>query len=559
MFFCFSIILCLFLSLGFLQPCVAQQNSLFCPPFDFGLYLSGNFGELRSNHFHSGIDFKTQGVSGKPIRCVADGYICRAKVQTGGYGQALYVMHDNGYMTVYGHLDKFPEGIASRVRSCQYENETFAIDIEFGPTEFRVRKGEFLAYAGNTGYSFGPHLHFEVRDSTGEELYDPLEFYSNYIKDTRPPEATSFAIYPKQGEGSVAQGYTPQYYDFTGNALQDTILVWGKVGFGIKALDFMDGTHNKYGVYKMELLVDGKRLFQSRMDRFSFSETRLINGWIDYSRYSAEGDRFQRLFLPANLPLRAVQDSVGNGWLSVSEERCYNVECRLSDRYGNTSIYKAVLRGCRQNGEIPAIKGRTLYWALDNNVRLYGMNLFVPAKELFGNTVINVSVEHWGRLSPRYRLCDAPIPLWHGAELSLKVNAPRQVDVSKLYIKRVTNSGGSAVIGKYEYGWYTANINTLGCYELALDTVPPRLRAVDESRWSRRGIVEFKLADGESYIESFRGTLNGEFILFKYSTKNSCLTLDLNEEGVERGTHTLRVVAMDALGNEAVYEKEFEY
>ena len=208
---------------------------------------------------------------------------------------------------------------------------------------------------------------------------------------------------------------------------------------------------------------------------------------------------------------------------------------------------------------MPAVKGRILHWIWDNNVRFYGMNLFVPSKELFSNAVINVSVEHWGKLSPRYRLCNTPVPLWHGAELSLKVNDPLQTDVSKLYIKRVADSGGSAVIGKYEYGWYTANINTLDCYELALDTVPPRLKAVDESRWSRKGIVEFKLADGESYIESFRGTLNGEFILFKYSSKDSRLVLDLKEEGVERGTHTLRVVAVDALGNEMVYEKEFEY
>lgn len=559
MFFFLSIILCLFFSLGSLQPCVAQQNVSFCPPFDFALYLSGNFGELRSNHFHSGIDFKTQGVSGKPIRCVADGYICRAKVQTGGYGQALYVMHDNGYMTVYGHLDKFPAGIAARVRGCQYENETFAVDIEFGPSEFRVRKGELLAYAGNTGYSFGPHLHFEVRDSTGEELYDPLQFYSSYIKDSRPPKATAFAIYPKQGAGYVASASAPQYYEFSGNASQDTIPVWGKIGFGVKALDFMDGTHNKYGVYKMELLVDGKKLFMSRMDNFSFSETRLINGWIDYGRYSVEGDRFQYLFLPDNLPLRAISESEGNGWLSVDEERCYNVVCRLSDRYGNTSMYNIVLKGCRQSDEIPAVTGRTLHWVWDNNVRLYGMNLFVPAKELFCNTVMNVSVEHWGELSPRYRLCDTPVPLWHGAELSIKVNSPLQVNTSKLYLKRVTRGGGSAVIGKYEYGWYTAKINTLGCYELALDTVPPRLKAVRESNWGRQGLVEFKLSDGESYIESFRGTLNGEFILFKYSAKDSHLTLDLDEEGVEHGTHALRVVAVDALGNETVYEKDFEY
>ena len=150
----------------------AQQAAKFSVPFDFPLYLSGNFAELRSNHFHAGLDFKTQGVEGKPIMVVADGYIARAKVQAGGYGRALYVMHDNGYMTVYGHLQKFPKAVAQAVRERQYADECFAVDIDFAPGELPVKRGDVLAYAGNSGYSFGPHLHFEVRSADGEELYN---------------------------------------------------------------------------------------------------------------------------------------------------------------------------------------------------------------------------------------------------------------------------------------------------------------------------------------------------------------------------------------------------
>ena len=144
-------------------------------PFDFDLLLSASYGELRSNHFHAGLDFKTCGVVGKPIKCVADGYIYRAKVEAAGYGMALYVMHD-GFMTVYAHLDRFPEAIAKRVRKYQYDKEQFEVDLYFLPADYPVKRGEFLALAGNTGYSFGPHLHFELRDASGTRLYNPLPY-----------------------------------------------------------------------------------------------------------------------------------------------------------------------------------------------------------------------------------------------------------------------------------------------------------------------------------------------------------------------------------------------
>lgn len=539
---------------------VFAQDTLpiFRVPFDFPLLLSGNFGELRSNHFHSGIDFKTQGVSGKPIKCVADGYICRASVQPGGYGQALYVMHDNGYMTVYGHLDRFPDAVAKRIRATQYKNETFAVDLRFSPEEYRVERGELLAYAGNTGYSFGPHLHFEVRDSSGNELYDPLSFYSSSFEDKTEPRALSFAVYPKRGNGVAFGSVNPTYINVDSVVLGDTIDAWGMVGFGVRAYDYMDKTHNKYGVYKIELLVDGVLCFSSRMDNYSFAENRLINACVDYRRYIENGEWYQKMFVVENNPLRALSVTGNSGWLSVNEERLYNVEVRLGDVYGNVSVYNAVVRGRKQSLPSPKRSTHRLYWFMDNSIDYFGMRLEIPAGELFEDALLDVQLSGSNSLSGCYDLGGIDYPVWHGARLGLRVNGKPDVDVSKLYIKRLTKKGGYSVGGKYLNGWMYADVTVLGKYEVAADTLPPRIYPLKRKKWSS-GIIAFSMADGETSIKSFKGTLDGKFVLFKYSSKNSRLTLDMRAEGVARGEHELKVVVEDACGNVAVYEDKIRY
>ena len=537
----------------------AQKSVSFDVPFDFPLLLSGNFGELRSNHFHAGLDFKTQGVTGKPIKCVADGYICRAKVQSGGYGLALYVMHDNGYMTVYGHLEQFPAGVAKRVRDFQYSNEVFEVDMNFTPSEFRVERGEILALAGNTGYSFGPHLHFEVRDSTGNELYDPMTFYKGALRDSRAPQALSVAVYPKRGEGVVNGTAVSKTCKVIDSALTDTIEVWGKVGFGVKALDYMDNTHNKYGVRRIELLVDGVKRFGSELDNFSFDENRLINAWVDYERHINDGEWYQKMFVDAFNPLRAISADDAGGWVTVDEERLYNVECRLSDFHGNTGVCVFVVKGKRSTVQEQQGYTHVLYRGVQNVVDFMGMKLEVPAGELFDNAFLNVTLVGTGAFSGRYDLGGVAYPLWHGGVLSLRVDDLKGVDPAKLYMKRITKKGGHSVGGKFADGCLVAKVNILGCYEVAADTVPPRVRPVKEAAWARNAKVVLAVADGETSIKSFKGKLNGEFVLFEYSSKNSRLTLDLKKENIRRGVHDIEVSVVDACGNETTYRGCLKY
>lgn len=552
--FFFSILLCVQCLFGFAQ----LPEGAFAVPFDFPLYLSGNFGELRTGHFHSGVDFKTEGVVGKPIRCVADGYICRASVTPGGYGKALYVMHDNGYMTVYAHLDRFPAGVDKRVRQYQYKNETFRTNLWFSPDEFRVKQGDFLAYAGNSGYSFGPHLHFEIRDAKGNELYDPMAVYKDKLTDTRPPVAHSFAVYAKRGKGALFGSSHSRTYNVDNGTIDEVVEAWGVIGFGVRAQDYMDGTHNKYGVRKIDLIVDGDTLFSSSMDNFSFDENMLINAWIDYGRMYFSNEWYQKMFVEPNNPLRLIDAAYGDGWLTVDEERDYNVECRLCDYHDNISSYTFTVRGKRCSAVVLPKSTHVLYCKANNRVEYLGMRLDVPKGVLFDDAFLNVRLQESDGAGWRYNLTDTVYPMRDGAKISFWVGSDLPVDRSKLYIRHFENTDTSSVGGVYEDGWLTASINTLDAYDVAVDTVPPLLLPVGEADWEKRGRVVLSFEEKETSLKKFRGTIDGKFILFEYSSKNAEFTLDLKREKVARGKHFLRLQVVDKCGNECLFEKELD-
>lgn len=537
------------------------RDADFSLPFDFPVLLSGNFAELRSNHFHGGIDFKTQGVTGKPVLAPADGYVSRVTVSPGGYGNAMYVTHYNGYTTVYGHLEKFIPDIESIVRERQYRDETFVVDISFAQDEFPVRRGDVISFSGNTGYSFGPHLHFEVRETESNELVNPLFFYKNSVRDNKPPKAYAVALYPRSGKGAVDGGGRRIIRNIKGNGLSDTLSVWGEVGFGIKALDFMDNTSNNYGVYHIELAVDDSIIYSSTMDRVAFPENRLINAWVDYEAYYMHGEWFMRSHLVENNPLRLLSVDDNRGWLHVDEERLYCVEYMLADIHGNVSNYRFFIKG--ERCDIPkSNSGAAQYfcWDTDNELRDLGMRLKIPKGELFDDATMNVvRTEQPDAPSDRYNLNGVTHPLWRGCELSIRLKNRALSEIEKYYIRYVRGKGGYGVGGVFKDGWITADVSSLGCYEISIDTVPPVVRPVNEKRWGRNGLLSFYMSDGETGIKSYKGYIDGKFKLFKFSSKNVRLTCNLRAEGITRGSHRLRLVVTDRAGNETVVEKSFKY
>lgn len=539
--------------------------SPFGVPFDFPLTLSGNFGELRSNHFHGGLDFKTQGVVGKPIRCIADGYISRASVAPGGYGNALYVTHPNGYTSVYGHLEAFPAALADTIRQHQYANETFPVDLTFGEGEFPVVKGEVLALAGNTGYSFGPHLHMEIRETATNEPVDPLLFYARNIKDTTAPRATAVMLYPMRGEGVVAGATVKRRYAFgQGRTLAQPIEAWGVIGAGIAANDYMDGTANNYGVCSVTLKVDGREVFNSTVDRFLFNENRLINSWTDYEEYRSRGKWYMKSYIEPGNPLRMLRAFDNRGLVTIDQERDYRFEYTLADFHGNRSTYSFVVRGVAR--DIPTFRpAGNHYLAFDkaNIVAEPGMELVIPRGMLYADADVKVVARPDTAVrSHRYLFEGDYVPFHDFCPLAIGVTDTAEVDIEKLYVAVRRKGKTASAGGVYENGWMKTQIRDLSHseYFVAVDTIPPKVTPQAEQQWGKRGTITFKIGDSQTGVKSYRGTVDGAFVLFEFSSKTLRLTCRLDETPVKRGKrHTLQLVVTDYCGNETLIEKEFNY
>ena len=563
--------------IGVLMGCmplrVVADEVRFGVPFDFPLYLSGNFGELRSNHFHGGLDFKTQGVTGKPLMAIADGYISKVTVTPSGYGNALYITHDNGYTSVHGHLDRFLPEIARLVHERQYAEQAFAVTLEFGPDEFPVRQGEVVAYAGNTGYSFGPHLHMEIRTTDTNEPIDPLPFYKDKIADHIAPRATRIMVYgapllSPQG-GKVLSASQWRNLETDRMSIEENVswsvssplggsegglvfYCWGRIGTAISANDYMDGTTNNYGVRYVRLYVDDRLVSSSDVDRFSFDENRLINSWTDYAEQRRSGRWYMRSTIAENNELRMLRADEHRGWVTIDEERDYHFRYELEDLYGNRSTYRFTVRGKRM--DIPC-RIPNYYDLMDasraNRFYTQGFELWMPQGTLFEDVELEYEVTPSAvDQADIYRLTTTRIPLRKAAEITLPTHKDAHIDGSKLYVARVNGNGRVYCGGTYKYGRITTSITELGSYTVCADTIAPKITPIGSTTWAKQGRVVCRIADGETGIRDYRGKIDGRWVLFKYSSKNARLWCDLRAEGIARGKHEIEIVVTDMRGNE---------
>ncbi len=536
------------------------------------MLLSGSFAELRSNHFHSGMDIKTQGVTGQTVSAAAKGYISRISISPTGYGNSLYINHTNGTTTVYGHLQKFRDDIQEYIRDIQYELKSFQVDVQLPPDIFPVEKREFIALSGNTGSSGGPHLHFEIRDTQTEEPLNPLDFGFNII-DKIPPTISGLEITPLTKNSQVENNSKKKIYPvvfFEGKyhlANNPVIPVYGDIGFAFEAYDYFDGTPNKCGLSKIQLIIDGELYFLMNLHRFSFDETRYINSFIDFEAFVIQKRRFQKAYIEPGNKLSMYDYETNNGIFSATDDQIHTVDIDVEDAYGNNSVLTFRIKGEIQEFASDQLNNNNRFeWNRDNHFVNENIELDIPKENLFNS--IDFEYQKFpgevGYLSDLYQLGRNTIPLFNGAKLRIRPNYMQENLVDKSLLVSIDPISGkySAAGGKYENGWVSSEIKVLGLYAIRADTVAPVIKPLsiaNKNTLTENSRIRFTITDDLSGIAKIDGYIDGNWALFEYDSKNSLIThyFDKNRFEMNR-QHQLKLIVSDYKNNISVYEASFQ-
>lgn len=534
----------------------------FISPLDIPLDVSGAFGELRSNHFHAGLDLKTKGVEGLPVYAVADGYVSRIKISTWGYGKAIYINHPNGYTTVYGHLQKANGKIEETINKRHYAEKSFEVELFFKPSELPVKKGEVIALSGNSGGSGGPHLHFEFRDTKTENIINPLLFgYDNFIVDKYKPKVNSIMVYPLNDTISINEEFQSQSISLSinneGNYVTNKIVANGAIGFSVNTFDNMTNPYNKNGIYKVSTFVNGVPYFSYKFDTFSFDESKHINYFIDYFRYKNMGQRFQKMFIDNAYPLSLVTGNKRDGVLKVQPSASYTYKIVVEDFSQNKSII-----------EIPVVyKAANLSKkdAESSNKKIKANNDYLFEE---GSWTINLSANiFYEDFRMKLKVSEDTLYL-HEDEIPVKNSFTISCDISNLDAEARTKSFIAYIDGKnvdYVRSYIKGNtinakIKKLGNYKVVQDTTAPRIYGVDFSEGKtidNYTTIKAKISDDLSGIDSYKAYLNGKWILMEYDYKTKTLVHNLSDNIYVKGKNDFKLVVTDEMNNSTTFESYF--
>ena len=535
----------------------------FQSPLGIPLDLSGSFGELRSNHFHSGLDFKTSGKEGLPVYAAADGYISRIKISTFGYGKAIYITHPNGYTSVYGHLQKANGAIQDYIRKRHYQERSYEIEMYLYPTELPVKKGDIIAYSGNTGGSGGPHLHFEFRDTKSEQIINPMHFgFKKIIKDERKPVIQGVVAYPIDST-IVNNSQKPINISFSkqadGSYLSVKVKTNGKVAFGINAYDFCTNGYNKNGLYKVKAYLNGVLQYQYGFDSFAFDESRYINNFIDYERFHEMGQRVQKLFQLNEYTLSVVSGNKKDGIIKVQPNTNYNYKVELYDFHGNKVDLVIPIEFALQETKIAKTVQKTPYYIKAKTESIFEKNnvsVYVPENAFYNNFYMNFDVSN-----DIVTLHDDSVPVHKNITLTFNdVVGLTEEQLSKTYI--ATLDGYKLDYNKtYRKGnSFSVKTKTLGKYKLAQDTTPPRIynvNFVEGKKLTDQKTISVSVTDLHSDIDTYNGYLNGKWILMEYDYKTKKLIHNLDDKIYVEGRNDLKIVVTDNLQNSTTFESYF--
>jgi len=560
--------LVLFIILSFFSSAQVSgyPQNYFRNPLDIPMQLAANFGEIRPNHWHMGLDIRTDHRENLPVYAAADGYIAEVRIEPAGFGQAIFINHPNGLTTVYGHLNSFFPGLQQYVIAQQYKQESWQTDITIPPALFPVKKGQLIAYSGNTGGSQGPHVHFEIRDTKTTRCLNPLLF-GFPLQDNVPPDIVRLALYNRSM--SVYE-QSPSLYGLKKGQegyviAQRPVIKTGlkKISFAIQAHDRNNGSANPIGIYGARLFIDNKQVINFFIDSIDYIETHAINAQVDYKLQYNGGIDLQHLSQLPGDHSGVYHHITGDGVLELNDTAVHNVRIEVQDAYMNTSILNMQVQ-YDDNLSI-TINPHTEHqrfnpnfvstWKVDDfELNLPGDILYDTVQPSFVRTLNPLQ----DAVSANFKFCDASIPAGNYFNVSMKP----AIEISPLQKDRVVirNSYGSRTSVKkaeWQNGWLTARFNTFGTYQAFLDISPPQFSfpgkgdTVDLSSASR---IVFWPTDNFG-IQSFRALLDGHWL--RFTNDKSRAYIYSFDERCPYGLHELTVTVTDIAGNVTTKSKWF--
>ncbi|MDB2658671.1 M23 family metallopeptidase [Flavobacteriaceae bacterium] len=535
----------------------------FRSPLDIPLRLAGTFGELRNNHFHAGIDIKTNRRIGLPVYATADGYISRIKVAIWGYGKVIYINHPNGYTTVYAHLNKFGDEIQEYVKNIQYEKESYETGNIFPKKDqFIVAKGQIIGYSGRTGGFVAPHLHYEIRNTKTEKIINPLLFGIK-IKDSIAPKIKKLIAYPIGLNSKINKSLKNQSLsikkDSLNNYTANRLTASGKIGFGINVYDLLGKELNKNGIYSLEMKINGKRKYYHDVETFSFSESKFINLLIDYEYFSKYKNRIQKTFREKENKLSIYEGLIENGSITISEGLNYQVEIIAKDFIGNRSSIKIPVIGLKSETMINQQRDTTAYKIVKNKFQKFskdGVTIAFPKNTFYKDFFLNFSVNE------RNATIHKPtIPLDKKFTITFDSIMYNESELDHIYIANMNNK-------KYPYYMDTrkksnkifTTTKTLGKYGLLTDNQIPKIYNPNfkSNDWvSRLRYLTIKISDSQSGIKSHEAYIDNEWILMEYDVKKKKLSYDFRDKKLVGSKHIFKLVVSDNVGNTNTYNSSF--